>query len=232
VAVIGDSQLKSFKRALVVGEKNIFAELSQIIVIAAEANTHLINMLSDCKNEKCLDAGMQAIRVLENKSDGIAFKVNEDITTGAVSPNIMEHLLETVHIADDIVDTYYYQSREMCRMYKAKFPYSEDVQDIEWIVAFTSMLKLADKALDKVKQVLSISDLSEILQLRKEIEALEQQGDDIKDRGFDVLYREAPRMHYLQFHHYGELLHKFDDILDGCEDLSDLVLSIITSIVK
>ncbi len=224
--------MKSFKRILVVGEENIFGELSQIIVIAAEANTILYNMLSDCKNEKCLDTGMQAIRVLEDKSDKIAFKVNEDITTGAVSPNILEHLLECVHVADDIVDTYYYQSREMSRMYKAKFPYSEDIQDAEWIAIFKSMLDLAEKALVKVKQTLLISDLSEVLQLRKEIEALEQQGDEIKDRGFDVLYHEAPQMHYLQFYHYSELLHKFDDILDGCEDLSDLVLSVITSILK
>ncbi len=224
--------MKSFKRILVVGEENIFGELSQIIVIAAEANTILNNMLSDCKNENCLDTGMQAIRILENKSDSIAFKVNEDITTGAVSPNILEHLLECVHVADDIVDTYFYQSREMVRMYKAKFPYSEDLQDAEWISIFKSMLDLADKALAKVKQALLISDLSEILQLRREIEALEQQGDEIKDKGFDVLYREAPQMHYLQFYHYSELLHKFDDILDGCEDLSDLVLSVITSILK
>jgi len=224
--------VKGFKKILVVGEENIFGELSQIIVIAAEANTILKGMLSDCKNEKCLDTGMQAIRVLEDKSDKIAFKVNEDITTGAVSPNILEHLLECVHIADDIVDTYFYQSRELCRMYKAKFPYSEDLQETEWIAIFKSMLELADKALVKVKQALLVSDLNDILQLRKEIEALEQQGDEIKDRGFDVLYHEAPRMHYLQFYHYSELLHKFDDILDGCEDLSDLVLSVITSILK
>jgi uncharacterized protein len=224
--------VKSFKKILVVGEENIFGELSQIIAIAAEANTILYNMLSDCKNEKCLDTGMQAIRVLEDKSDKIAFKVNEDITTGAVSPNILEHLLECVHTADDIVDTYFYQSREMSRMYKSKFPYSEDLQDAEWIAIFKSMLDLAEKALAKVKQTLLISDLSEILQLRKEIEALEQQGDEIKDKGFDVLYHEAPHIHYLQFYHYSELLHKFDDILDGCEDLSDLVLSVITSILK
>jgi uncharacterized protein len=224
--------MKSFKRALVVGEENIFGELSQIIVIAEEANTKLNNMLSNCKNEKCLDEGMQAIRVLENKSDGIAFKVNEDITTGAVSPNILEHLLECVHVADDIVDTYFYQARELSRMYKAKFPYSEDIQDAEWIAIFQSMLELAEKALVKVKQTLLVSDMSDILRLRKEIEALEGQGDEIKDKGFDHLYHEAPHMHYLQFYHYSELLHKFDDILDGCEDLSDLVLSIITSILK
>jgi len=224
--------VKSFKRILVVGEKNIFGELSQIIVIAAEANRNLISMLDDCKNEECLDAGMQAIRGLEHKSDLIAFKVNESITAGAVSPNILEHLLESVHIADDIVDTYYYQSRELCRMYRAKFPYSEELEDSQWIAIFKSLLELADQALAKVQQILANSDLSEILKLRQEIEALEQQGDEIKDRGFDFLYREAPRMHYLQFYHYSELLHKFDDILDGCEDLSDLVLSIITSILK
>jgi len=224
--------VKSFKRVLVVGEENIFGELCEIIGIAEQANSNLISMLSNCKDEQCLDRGMQAIKLLENKSDTVAFKINENITSGAVSPNILEHLLETVHVADDIVDTYYYQSRELCRMYKAKFPYSEEIQDAEWIALFKSMLELAEQALKKVKQILQNSDLSEILQLRKEIEALEQQGDELKDHGFDTLYREAPVMHYLQFYHYGELVHKFDDILDGCEDLADLALSIITSILK
>jgi uncharacterized protein Yka (UPF0111/DUF47 family) len=175
---------------------------------------------------------MQAIKVLENKSDQVAFKVGEDITTGAVSPNILENLLECVHVADDIVDTYYYQARELSRMYKAKFPYTEDVQEAEWIAIFQSMLKLAEQALKKVHRILLNSDMTEIRQLRIEIEELEGQGDEIKDKGFDVLYREAPNIHYLQFTHYSELLHKFDDILDGCEDLSDLVLSVITSILK
>jgi uncharacterized protein len=224
--------VKSLRHVLVVGEKNIFGEIAQIISVAEETNKILHEMLGECQNEKILDADMQAIRVLEKKSDDIAFKVNEDITTGAVSPNILDHLLECVHVADDIVDNYYYQSRQLCRMCKAKFPYSDAPEEAQWTDLFKSMLDLADQALAKVKTTLSLSDLSAILQLRKEIEALEQQGDDIKDKGFDWLYHEAPRMHYLQFFHYSELLHKFDDILDGCEDLSDLILSVITSILK
>jgi uncharacterized protein Yka (UPF0111/DUF47 family) len=224
--------VKSLKRVLVVGEENVMGKLSQIIIAAAEANSLLMDMLGHCKNGEALDSGQQAIHELEKKSDGIAFKINEDITTGAVSPNVLDSLLESVHTADDIVDTYYYLSRELCRMYKADFPYSEALEETQWIALFKNMLELADKALVKVKQILSSSDLKEILQLRKEIEALEQQGDDIKDKGFDALYHEAPAMHYLQFYHYTELLHKLDDILDGCEDLSDLVLSIITSILK
>ncbi|MGD6933016.1 MAG: DUF47 family protein [Candidatus Bathyarchaeia archaeon] len=224
--------MKNFKNILVVGEKNIFGEIAQIISIAEETNKILYEMLGECQNEKTLDLDMQKVRMLEKQSDDIAFKVNEDITTGAVSPNILDHLLECVSVADDIVDGYYYQSRQICRMCKAKFPYSDAPQEAEWMALFRTMLDLAGQALAKVKTTLSMSDLSDILRLRKEIEALEQQGDDIKDKGFDWLYHEAPRMHYLQFYHYSELLHKFDDILDGCEDLSDLILSVITSILK
>lgn len=224
--------MKSLRSIFVVGEKNIFRELAQIIAIAKEANAVLSETLGEEQNEATLDKGMQAIRSLEKKSDDIAFKVSEDITTGAVSPNILDNLLESVHIADDIVDIYYYQSRELLRMCKAKFPYSEALEEKEWSSLFKSMLDLANKAISNVRQILSISDLSEILELRKEIEALEEQGDDIKDKGFDWLYYQAPSMHYLQFYHYSELLHKFDDILDSCEDLSDLLLSIITSILK
>jgi hypothetical protein len=224
--------MKRFRSIFVVGEKSIFSELIQIIALAQEANAVLSRTLSEDQNEQTLDKGMQAIRSLEKNSDTIAFKVSEDITTGAVSPNTLDNLLAAVHIADDIVDLYYYQSRELYRMYKARFPYSEVLEEKEWFSLFKDMLDLSDKALSKVKQTLSISDLTEILELHKEIESLEEQGDDIKDQGLDWLYRHAPHMHYLQFYHYNELLHKFDDILDSCEDLSDLLLSIITSLLK
>jgi uncharacterized protein len=224
--------VKSLKSVLVLGERTVFAELSQMIIIALVANTKLQSMLDNCKDQECLDVGMVEIKRLEDESDSVAFKTSEDITSGAISPNVLNSLLESVQEADDILDTYYYLSRELSRMFHAKFPYSEAPEDLEWTAIFKSILDLADKALVKVKAILASSDLEEITCLRREIEALEHQGDEIKDRAFDRLYHEAPRMHYLQFYHYGEMMHKFDDILDGCEDLSDLILSIINSILK
>ncbi len=224
--------MKSLKSALIIGEKNIFSELTQIVAIAKQANALMIQMLKEPQNKKVLDECMQTIKQLEKKSDNVTFKIGEDITTGAVSPNIIDNLLTSAHLADDIVDIYYYLSREIYRMSKAKFPYSEAIEETEWAALFEGMLDLADKALTKLNEALLVSDLSQLLQLRKEIELLEEQGDDIKDEGFDQLYCEAPNIHYLQFYHYTELLHKFDDILDTCEDLSDLIVSIITSILK
>jgi len=224
--------MKRFKRALVIGEENIFGEVSQIIDIAAEANVKLIGLLDNCKNAALAEVDTEEIKRLEKKSDEVAFKIKADITAGAVSPNIIDNLLEAVNIADDIVDTYYYQSRELSRMNQSKFSSFKTVEGAEWIDLFKSMLELAASALQKDKQILATSDLNEILRLRTEIEHLEKQGDEIKDRGLDNLYRQAQHMHYLQFHHYSESIHKFDDILDGCEDFSDILLSTITSILK
>jgi hypothetical protein len=112
--------------------------------------------------------------------------------------------------------------------------YSSDFQihHTDWNFAYEDMLVLAEKTLSKLKQALSSSNIAEILELRKEIEALEEQGDDIKDAGFDSLYRIVTKLHYLEFYHFSELLHKCDDVLDSCEDFSDLIVSIVTSILK
>jgi uncharacterized protein Yka (UPF0111/DUF47 family) len=224
--------LKNFKGILVLGERNIFAELSQIISIAAEANTILKVMFKDCWNTKTLTESMHAIRDLEKKSDEIAFKLNEDITAGAISPNLIDDLIETTHLADNIVDIIFYLSRELSRMAKANTTDSARDQEVEWSQVYLQMLALVDQSLPKLQLMLSTSNVQQILQLRKEVEAHEEQGDDIKDAGLDKLYSLASGMHFLQFYHFSEMLHKSDDVLDTCEDLSDVIVSTVTSILK
>jgi uncharacterized protein Yka (UPF0111/DUF47 family) len=223
--------LKSLKGIWVVGEKTIFTELTQVVAVAAEANTLVLSMFRMSYKDKGVTEVMHKVQLLEKKSDEIAFKISEDITSGAISPNIIDNLLECVQVADDIVDVYYYLSRELNRMAKASVAGFE-IQEADWDSVYEHMLALAEKSLIKLKQALSSSNITEILQLRKEIEALEEQGDDIKDQGFDRLYSIAPKLYYLQFYHYSELLHKCDDILDSCEDFADLIVSVVTSIVK
>jgi hypothetical protein len=224
--------LGNIKRGLVVGEKNIFHELSEILDLAVEANVIMTQMLLEGYEGKPLSEAMQAIRLLEKKSDDTAFKVSEDITSGAVSPNVLDDLLESVQLADTILDTYYNLSRELNRMAKAEFAGEEVNYKTGWAPIFEKMLSLAGKAIIEVKRLLATSSLTEMIEVRKQIEALEEQGDDVKDAGFDKLYTNATEMHYLQFFHYSELLHKLDDILDACEDLSDTIVSIVNSILK
>jgi uncharacterized protein len=224
--------LKTFKGILVLGERNIFGELSQVISVAVQANTILKSMFNNSGDKQVLTKQMHDIRDLEKKSDEIAFRLSEDITAGAISPNLIDDLIESTHLADNIVDTIFYLSRELSRIAKAN---TSDVlvhQEAEWAEVYTQMLSLSDQTLSKLQQMLSANNVPQILQLRKEIEALEEQGDDIKDAGFDKLYSVASGLHFLQFYHFSEMLHKTDDILDGCEDLSDVIVSIVTSILK
>ena len=224
--------MKTFKGILVLGERNIFGELSQVVSVAAQANTILKSMFNNSGDKQVLTKQMHDIRDLEKKSDEIAFRLSEDITAGAISPNLIDNLIESTHLADNIVDTIFYLSRELSRIAKAN---TSDVlvhKEAEWAEVYTQMLSLSDQTLSKLQQMLSANNVPQILQLRKEIETLEEQGDDIKDAGFDKLYSVASGLHFLQFYHFSEMLHKTDDILDGCEDLSDVIVSIVTSILK
>ncbi len=224
-------RLKSIKGIFVVGEKNIFGELVQIISVAQDSNNLTSKMFKLDYRQKELTQVLHEVKALEKKSDEIAFKITEDITSGAISPNVIDSLLECVQLADDIVDTYYYICREIDRMaiaYQSGF----EVHHTNWDSVYGNMLALAKESLLKLKQALTTPNISEILELRKEIEALEEEGDEIKDLGYDRLYIVAPKLHFLEFYHFQELLHKCDDILDYGEDLSDLIVSVVTSILK
>lgn len=224
-------RLKSIKDIFVVGEKNIFCELIQIISVAQDSNDLTSKMLKLDYRQKELTQVLHEVKALEKKSDEIAFKITEDITSGAISPNVIDSLLECVQLADDIVDTYYFICREIDRMAIA-YQSGIETHHTDWDSIYENMFALAQESLLKLKQALSIPNISEILKLRKEIEALEEEGDEIKDLGFDRLYSVAPKLHFLEFYHYQELLHKCDDILDSCEDLSDLIVAVVTSILK
>jgi uncharacterized protein Yka (UPF0111/DUF47 family) len=189
-------------------------------------------MLKAGYNDQALGEYKHAVRALEKKADEISLKLGEDITSGAVSPNVIGTLIECVHVADNMVDTYDYLTREIYRMSKANLTEFPANKEADWVALFQNMLSLADKSLSKLQQALSTGSMNEILQYRKEIEALEEEADDLKDAGFDRLYAEASKLHFLQFSHYSELLHKCDDTLDSCEELADLIVSAVTSILK
>ena len=224
--------MKNFRGILVIGERNVFASLSQIIGIAEQANVIMQIMLKNTSNESVLTDNMHKIHALEDNSDEVAFKLSQDITGGAVSPNIIDNLIQCVHLADDIVDNYYYLSRELSRMSKGNKTDEAVHLESEWGVVYSQLLSLMEVTISRLQQILSTGNVAYILELRKEIEHLEHQGDDIKDAAFDKLYRMSANLHFLQFYHYKEMLHKCDDLLDNCEDLADIIVSIVTSILK
>jgi uncharacterized protein Yka (UPF0111/DUF47 family) len=70
-------------------------------------------------------------------------------------------------------------------------------------------------------------DMKQSLELARQIERLEEQGDDVKDNMLDEIYGSWEVLDYASFHNYIETTIEADDILDRCEDASDLVIVIM-----
>ncbi len=226
------NSLSNVKGLLVIGEENIFKELSEIVSIAIETNSIVKEMLNSNYQNKLLSTQLEQVRELEKKSDKIAFKISEDVTSGAISPNVIDNLLECINKTDDIVDLHYYIGRELNRVSETSSIDLQNYQKALWEPVYETLLNLADSSLQKLKKMLLTTREIEFLSLLKEIEDLEEQGDEVKDHGFDKLYDISPKIPYLQFYHYSELLHKCDDILDSSQDASQLIATIVTSILK
>jgi uncharacterized protein Yka (UPF0111/DUF47 family) len=224
-------RLKSIKGIFVVGEKNIFNDLAQLVDIALEANVLLGKMFKMNPTDSELTKPLRAVQMLQKKASEVGFKINEDITGGAISPNVIDSLLKCDTLIGDVVHTCLHISRELDRMAIA-YSAGLEMHHADWDSVFANMLELIEKSLSKLRQALLSSDMAEIFRLHNEIQALEEQGDDMKDQGFDRLYGIAPQLNYLEFYHYQKMLHNCEDILNACSDFASLIVSVVTSILK
>ncbi len=71
---------------------------------------------------------------------------------------------------------------------------------------------------------------NEAIELARQIEQLEEEGDDVKDAMLDELYGSWEKLDYASFHNYLETTIEADDILDLCEDASDLVIAVMKAL--
>jgi len=213
-------------RFLVAGEKGIFERLKSLADKARE-ETPLATRLFQ---ERLADPSvLEGMRTLEKQSDEVTFKLSEDIMNGAINPAVLRDLLHVTDLMDGIFDDYYFLAREVNRTVASgiELPMLDDMTKI-----FAEMVNLADKQLEALGKLLEANSMDEVKSFRMEIEKLEQEGDELKDTGFDDMYENRKLFDYFSFQHYTEVLRKMDDISDGVEDMSDLILAIANTISK
>ena len=217
------------KEIFAIGERKTFVKLSEIIEIGRKANSIVIGMITD---ETSLFARTEDISLLEKQSDQLSFEIKRDILVAAINPIVLDNILECVDLADSIVDSYHFVSKELNRITKANLGEHLAAHVPDLSATLQRMLDLADQAMAIILKILKATNISNIAELRAIIELLEEEGDNLKDNSLDLLYESASHMHYLQFIHFSELLHKMDDILDSCEDLADSLVSVMAFISK
>ncbi|CAC11167.1 hypothetical protein [Thermoplasma acidophilum] len=185
-------------------------------------------------NRNSLVEKNEEIKEIEKVGDELDISIRQDITKGAISPTLMNNLLQLVEKCDDMVDTGYFISREIKRMF---LDYAGGMEKCINLVAksystFISMLEYNKAALKHLNQMLTASEDDKIRDERIAIEKLEEKVDELKDDTFDYIYRNADGLPYLVFSHLTDLTHKIDDMLDDCEDAADLIITITRSITS
>ncbi|QRF75932.1 hypothetical protein Thermo_01441 [Thermoplasmatales archaeon] len=218
------------KRIMVVGEKHVLGEMTVYMDMAQEA-TSLLHEMLDTNPKRMLEIN-EKIRVLERKGDNYGMQLTHEITSGAISSNLMDNLLNLTDKCDDILDKTHYLSREIKRMnidYKRSNGTAIMASSYR---TFMTMIEKSQEAIKSVSTMFSDTNMDSLKNERKKIEVLEEAVDELKDNLIDEIYRNADSMHFLVYDHLMSLVHKIDDMVDDCEDISDILMNIILSVSK
>ena len=213
-------------RFLVAGEKGVFERLKSSADMARTETPLALKLFQERLADPSVLEGMKN---LEKQSDDITFKLSEDIMNGAINPAVLRDLLHVTDLMDTVFDDYYFIAREVNRTVISgiDLPMLDKMTE-----TFVSQVNLADKELETVGRMLEANGMDEVKSRRNEIEKLEEEGDELKDSGFDAMYENRKLFDYFSFQHYTEVLRKLDDIQDGVEDMSDLILAIANTLSR
>lgn len=211
---------------MVAGEKGVFERLKALSDMARKETPLATKLFQERLSDVNVLEGMKA---LEKQSDEVTFRLSEDIMTGAINPAVLRDLLHVTDLMDTVFDDYYFLAREVNRtvVSRIELPMLGKMTD-----TFIAQVNIADKQLEALGRLLEADTMDEVNARRKEIEKSEEEGDDLKDSGFDVMYENHRLFGYFSFQHYTEVLRKLDDIQDGIEDMSDLILAIANTISR
>lgn len=223
---------KFLKKIMVVGEKSILQQLTKFADMSETAVGLLNEMLSLDDDEK--EEINSKIKQLEKDADVLAMSVKQQITGGAISSNLMDNLMMLVETCDDLLDKSYFISREIKRVHENAHKFDSDSKQVleKGYATCRSILDVSVGAIRNVRILLDAKDTAVMTDARNKIEEMEEEVDDVKDNLIDDLYRNSDTLPYLIFIHLTELVHKLDDMLDDCEDISNLVHTIDLSITR
>ncbi|MEM3241290.1 MAG: DUF47 family protein [Candidatus Micrarchaeaceae archaeon] len=198
------------------GEESILRRYNTIIDLALKANKE-VALVQRTKD-------ISKVRAIEKNSDEVVFTISSMITTGGIAPNLIDNLLQLADLEDSIVDSIYNLARELIR-YSIKETRARSVLE----ESFSKMNGFAAQALTLLHKMQESDSIGEIKEIRHSIEHIEEAGDEIKDSLFDFAY--GSKINFKTFYHIFEVAHLLDDVLDNCEDSSDMYLTIITSVL-
>ena len=198
-------------------EYDIFGRSKKIIDQAVAANKILVEIINGSKD-------LETIHEIEHIADSEVFDIANSVTSGGIAPNLIDDAIQFVNKEDDIVDIIFNLSRAIVRYRRTK-------KDIDGYtkIKLLAITDLINSALILLYEMHKAKTLKEARRIRARIKAIEHNGDIMKDALLDYAYEH--RMDFRSFYYVQSVAYFSDDILDACEDTSDMIVSIMSSVI-
>jgi uncharacterized protein Yka (UPF0111/DUF47 family) len=221
--------IRRVKNFFQLGERDAFARIEELAGLGEESLHLLVKILSDSPNGLSeIEACTNKISLLEKQGDKIVQSLEETFGKGSISAILMREFERLADSVDGVLDRAHALSRQIRRVTKRPL---REAKDFDAIIR-KDQVRLVEIGLSQLQMLRKLfniagTNMKQSLELAKQIERLEEQGDDVKDNMLDEIYGSWEVLDYASFHNYIETTIEADDILDRCEDASDLVIAIM-----
>ncbi len=214
------------------GEKEAFARISELARLGEEALDLLVKILSGTHNGLAeVEEYTNKISAMEKEGDRITQSVEESLGRGSISASLAADFERLVESVDSVLDRAHSLSRQLRRVTKRPLRQAREI-DASIRKDQVRLVEIGRHQLKILRELLDVAgtNKTKALEMAKEIEKLEEQGDDIKDAMLDEIYGSTEKLDYASFHNYIQTTIEADDILDLCEDASDLVIAVMKAL--
>jgi uncharacterized protein Yka (UPF0111/DUF47 family) len=228
------SIVRRVRQVFLPGEEEAFTRIGELAALGEEALTLLVKILSAPRNGNGLTEVSfctEKISALEKDGDLLTQALEEKLGRGSISALLMNEFDRLLDSVDNVLDGAHALSRQLRRVTKHPLREAREVED-GIRKGQVELIQIGLKQLHMLRELLQTAgkDNEKALSLAREIEKLEETGDDIKDQMLDQIYGSWEKLDYASFHNHIETTIEADDILDECEDASDLVVTIMKSL--
>jgi len=221
--------VRRLKNFFQLGEKDAFTRIDELASLGEESLHLLIKILTGSPNGLSnIETCTNRISLLEKQGDKITQSLEEMLGKGSISALLMREFERLADSVDSVLDRAHALSRQIRRVTKRPL---REAKEFDAIIRKDQvrLIEIGLVQLQYLRKLFNIagSDKRQSFDLAKQIERLEEQGDDVKDNMLDEIYGSWEMLDYASFHNYIETTIEADDILDRCEDASDLVIAIM-----
>ena len=222
------------------GEKDAFLRIQELAGLGEESLELVVKILSSSGNGTGngshnglhdIEICTERINILEKMGDKITQSFEEMLGRGSITASIEYDFGRLADNVDSILDRAHALSRQLLRV--TRRPLREATEfDAANRKEMIHLIEIGLTQLRAFRKLLTVAgtNRNEAIELARQIEQLEEEGDDVKDAMLDELYGSWEKLDYASFHNYLETTIEADDILDLCEDASDLVIAVMKAL--